>query len=101
MKMSKIFTLPKFMGPRLAAGVNGIRGNWVNHVNPIGQFFQPVSPENHTDGVVILNGKKVVTPFTHKIIRLSYYIERPSSYSQSLTPGYFPNRWNNLILYKN
>ncbi|RNA33919.1 hypothetical protein BpHYR1_004324 [Brachionus plicatilis] len=30
-----------------------MRGNSVNPVNPIGQFFQPVSPENHTDGVVM------------------------------------------------
>ncbi|RNA28657.1 hypothetical protein BpHYR1_046481 [Brachionus plicatilis] len=30
-------------------------GNSVNPVNPIGQFFQPVSPENHTDGMVMVD----------------------------------------------
>ncbi|RNA14622.1 hypothetical protein BpHYR1_047378 [Brachionus plicatilis] len=36
-----------------AAGVNGTRDNSVNPINPIGQFFQPVSPKNHTDGLVM------------------------------------------------
>ncbi|RNA15071.1 hypothetical protein BpHYR1_004735 [Brachionus plicatilis] len=34
-----------------AAEVNGTRDNSVNPIKPIGQFFQPVSPENHTDGL--------------------------------------------------
>ncbi|RNA02779.1 hypothetical protein BpHYR1_048967 [Brachionus plicatilis] len=42
-----------FWVTRLAAQVNGMRGNSVNPVNPIGQFFHPVSPENHTDEVVM------------------------------------------------
>ncbi|RNA38059.1 hypothetical protein BpHYR1_051016, partial [Brachionus plicatilis] len=44
-----------------AAGVNGIRGDSVNPINPIGQFFQPVIPENHTDGVVMYFYKDFVS----------------------------------------
>ncbi|RNA31757.1 hypothetical protein BpHYR1_023522 [Brachionus plicatilis] len=42
-----------FWVTRLAAGVNGMRGSSLNPVNPIDQFFQLVSPKNHTDWVVM------------------------------------------------